>query len=89
MFNGDKGRLELEVAENTYRLPIKKGGDTAGVTHGEKALPGEGHQRITLHPMWEKPVEVPFVKGTGGHGELFAAFRLPCAPKQEGLGACS
>ncbi|KAI9631781.1 oxidoreductase [Dioszegia hungarica] len=68
MFNGDKGRLELEVVENSHRHPISKGGDTAGVTHGEKALPNEGHQRIILHPLWETAQEVPFTKGEGGHG---------------------
>lgn len=70
MFNGDKGRLELEVVENSHRLPIVKGGNTAGVTHGEQALPNEGHQKITLHPLWETAVDVPFTKGEGGHGEL-------------------
>jgi hypothetical protein len=76
MFNGDKGRLELEVVETTHRNPIAKGGNTAGVTHGEQALPNEGHQRIILHPLWETPQEVPFTKGEGGHGELSAPSNL-------------
>lgn len=68
MFNGDKGRLELEVVENSFRKPIIKGGSTAGVTHGEKALPNEGHQKIILHPLWEEAREVPYTIGVGGHG---------------------
>ena len=68
MFNGDQGRLELEVVENAYRKPIPKGGDTSGVTHGEKALPNEGHQKITLHRLWNEREDVPFTIGKGGHG---------------------
>lgn len=68
MFNGDKGRLELEVVENAFRKPIVKGGSTDGVTHGEKALPNEGNQKIILHPLWEEAQNVPFEIGVGGHG---------------------
>lgn len=68
MFNGDQGRLELEVVENAYRKPIPKGGDTAGVTHGEQALPNEGQQKITLQRLWEEKQDVPFTIGKGGHG---------------------
>lgn len=68
MFNGDKGRLELEVVENSHRQPIMKGGNTAGVTHGETALPNEGHQKITLQPLWGTAQDVPFTIGKGGHG---------------------
>lgn len=68
MFNGTKGRLELEVVETQYRKPVKKGGNSEGVIHGEKELPNEGHKKITLHPLWETPQDVPFAIGVGGHG---------------------
>ena len=84
MFNGDKGRLELEVVESTHRNPQVKGeqacireqlmltmtlgGDAAGVVHGEQALPSEGHKKITLQELWKTPVDVPFAEASGGHG---------------------
>jgi hypothetical protein len=77
MFNGDQGRLELEVVESSHRTPIVKGGDTSGATHGEKALPNEGHQKITLQQLWKTKEDVPFKSGTGGHGKLsFSVVRL-------------
>lgn len=69
MFNGDQGRLELEVVESSHRTPMNKGGSTAGATHGEKALPNEGHKKITLQRLWKTKEDVPFVEGTGGHGQ--------------------
>jgi hypothetical protein len=73
MFNGDQGRLELEVVESSHRTPIVKGGDTSGATHGEKALPNEGHQKITLQQLWKTKEDVPFKSGTGGHGKLLSS----------------
>jgi hypothetical protein len=68
MINGDKGRLELEVVESSFRLPKGKGEDAAGAVHGEAELPNAGHQRITLHPLWQTAQDVPFESGVGGHG---------------------
>ena len=70
MFNGDKGRLELEVVETSHRVPAKKGGSGEGLVHGEKELPNVGHKKITLQPLWGVAEDVPFEEGTGGHGEL-------------------
>ena len=72
MFNGDKGRLELEVVESAFRLPKIKGGAgaTQGMVHGEEALPNEGSSKITLHPLWSTAQDVPFEVGVGGHGTL-------------------
>jgi hypothetical protein len=69
MFNGDKGRLELEVVESAYREPKVKGAGADGVVHGEKELPQEGRTSIILHPLWSKPEEVPFEVRKGGHGK--------------------
>ncbi|KAK8858414.1 hypothetical protein IAR55_002641 [Kwoniella newhampshirensis] len=68
MFNGDKGRLELEVVENSHREPGKKGGNAEGVVHGEKALPNEGKAKITLQQLWKEKEDVPYIWATGGHG---------------------
>lgn len=75
MFNGDQGRLELEVVESSHRTPMNKGGETSGATHGEKALPNEGHKKITLQQLWKTKEDVPFVEGTGGHGTCISAVR--------------
>jgi len=76
MFNGDKGRLELEVVESAFRLPKSRGGATEGLVHGEKALPNEGSSKITLHPLWSTAQDVPFDIGVGGHG---ASPLPPCS----------
>jgi len=66
MFNGDQGRLELEVVESTHRTLSK--GDSKGLVHGEKALPNEGGAKITLQKLWGTPESIPFEVGVGGHG---------------------
>ncbi len=68
MFNGDKGRLELEVVESAFRLPKTRGGASEGLVHGEKSLPNEGSSKITLQPLWGTAENVPFEIGIGGHG---------------------
>ena len=78
MFNGDKGRLELEVVESAFRLPKTKGGATEGLVHGEKALPNEGSSKITLHPLWSTAQDVPFEIGVGGHGESIRPYHHCC-----------
>lgn len=67
MFNGSRGRLELEVVESEFRLP---GGPkiTGGMVHGTEALANAGGARISVHPLWEKPHEVPVVYEHAGHG---------------------
>jgi hypothetical protein len=83
-----KGRLELEVVETRFRTPQLKGQTPEGVIHGETALPNEGQSKITLHPLWEEPKEVPFVLGRGGHGggdermlnQIFVSLLLPFPP---------
>ncbi|CBF78965.1 hypothetical protein AN7156.2 [Aspergillus nidulans FGSC A4] len=58
MFNGSKGRLEVEVVEQSY---VNSG--------GEQALEGAlESQSIVLRPMFGKPVQIEIPKGSGGHG---------------------
>lgn len=57
-FAGSKGRLEVEVVEQSY---VNSG--------GEQGLEGAlESRRILLRPMFDKPVEVEVPTGTGGHG---------------------
>ncbi|KAJ9130354.1 NAD-binding Rossmann fold oxidoreductase family protein [Coniochaeta hoffmannii] len=57
-FNGTKGRLEVEIVENSY---VNSG--------GEPGMEGSlDSKRILLRPMFEKPIEVDIEEGAGGHG---------------------
>ncbi|KAL5340940.1 hypothetical protein BJX70DRAFT_406683 [Aspergillus crustosus] len=58
MFNGSKGRLEVEVVEQSY---VNSG--------GEQALEGALESKsILLRPLSGKPVQIDIPEGTGGHG---------------------
>src|SRR5262249_57695470 len=54
-FNGDRGRLELEVVERSH---------VSGSGGGEGAR--ETGERLVLQPHWEKAREVPIEGATGG-----------------------
>lgn len=57
-FNGSKGRLEMNIVEQSY---VNSGGD--------KALEGALKDKtITVYPMWKPPYEVEVEEGQGGHG---------------------
>ena len=58
VFNGSKGRLEVNVTEKSY---INAGGEKGE----EGALTGK---KITMHPMFGKPYVIDFEEGKGGHG---------------------
>jgi predicted dehydrogenase len=58
VFNGSKGRLEVNVTEKSY---INAGGEKGD----EGALTGKS---IMLKPMFGKPYEIKFDEGKGGHG---------------------
>lgn len=57
-FNGTQGRLELDVLEQSY---VNSGGEQAQ----EGAV---AHTKVTVHPMFAPPFEVPITEGEGGHG---------------------
>ncbi|MEO3817481.1 Gfo/Idh/MocA family oxidoreductase [Plantactinospora sp. B24E8] len=69
MFNGSRGRLELEVVENDF-VSRRAAGELKGAAlHGTEAAVEEGHARLTVHPFWERSREVPVTGYTrGGHG---------------------
>ncbi|GIP37572.1 dehydrogenase [Paenibacillus sp. J31TS4] len=58
VFNGTKGRLEVNVVEQPY---VNSGGDKAQ----EGALKSK---RITVHPMFAEPYSVAIEERPGGHG---------------------
>ncbi|HPN84517.1 MAG TPA: Gfo/Idh/MocA family oxidoreductase [Victivallales bacterium] len=70
-FNGDKGRMEMEVIEKSY---VNAGGDR----NMEGAVKGK---KLIVYPMFDKPYSIPLPDVKGGHGggdiimaeEIFAA----------------
>jgi len=67
MFNGSKGRLELEVVESAFREP-RDPKITGGVIHGKEASANAGGAKIIVHPLWSRPREVPVAYTHAGHG---------------------
>lgn len=58
VFNGSKGRMELDVLEQSY---VNAGGD--------KDIEGAtAYTKITIFPMFAAPFDVPIEEGKGGHG---------------------
>ena len=57
-FNGSKGRMELEVYENSY---VNSGGEKSG----EGAVKSK---KIMVHPMFGASYEVEIPTAEGGHG---------------------
>ncbi|MGA5298326.1 Gfo/Idh/MocA family protein [Nucisporomicrobium flavum] len=69
MVNGSRGRLELEVVESDHVSPAAAGELKGAAVHGVTGNPERGHARLTLHPFWEPPREVPLPeRPRGGHG---------------------
>ncbi|KIK62937.1 hypothetical protein GYMLUDRAFT_41216 [Collybiopsis luxurians FD-317 M1] len=72
MFNGSRGRLELNVCESEYRSPVTAKDDDingkGGLIHGTGSLPHVGPTSVTLHPLWEKPVMLDIEVDHGSHG---------------------
>lgn len=58
VFNGSKGRIEVNVVEKSY---VNAGGDKSleGAVEGEKVI---------VFPMFDEPYTVKIEKGVGGHG---------------------
>jgi predicted dehydrogenase len=68
MFNGGKGRLELEVVENDHVAP-RSGGLKWASLHGVEAAAEDGWSRLRVCPFWRRPYEVDLGEQTReGHG---------------------
>jgi predicted dehydrogenase len=70
MFNGSRGRLELEVVENDHVIPGTVGKlAPGGALHGVEAATEHGWTRLMLRPFWRPPYEVEVPGYTReGHG---------------------
>src|SRR5581483_9836199 len=85
MFNGSRGRLELEVVESDHVAPAAAGG-----LQGAAAAAEDGGVRLRVCPYWRPPheVEVPgYVRE--GHGgadrRMVAALFGPAAGEPDPL----
>ena len=68
MFNGSKGRLELEVVENDHVAP-RSGGLKWAQLHGVEAAAEDGWARLRVCPFWRRPYDVDLGDHTReGHG---------------------
>lgn len=68
MFNGDRGRLELEVEESTWAMPRRRVESSRGALHGDLAAPTAGRTSITLRPLWAPPIDHTVDHDHAGHG---------------------
>jgi predicted dehydrogenase len=69
MFNGTRGRLELEVEESAWQRPQSKLTSEKGAVHGDTAAENAGSARILLRPLWQPPREVEIPEfDHAGHG---------------------
>ncbi|GIH14056.1 Gfo/Idh/MocA family oxidoreductase [Rugosimonospora africana] len=68
MFNGSRGRVELEVEESTWTRPHERVESGRGQVHGHLAAPTAGQTRITLRPLWAPPVDMTVDHDHAGHG---------------------
>jgi predicted dehydrogenase len=68
MFNGSRGRLELEVVENDHVSP--GGAAVAGASlHGAEEAPERGGASLRVRPHWAPPRDVALPpEDRGGHG---------------------
>jgi predicted dehydrogenase len=95
MFNGSRGRLELEVVENDHVAPGAGARVPGAALHGAEAAAEQGSARLRVCPFWRPPyeVEVPdhVREGHGGAdarmlAALFAADGDRADPLGRGAG---
>ncbi|KAI0088397.1 NAD(P)-binding protein [Irpex rosettiformis] len=67
MFNGDQGRLELEVVESQFR-ETSDPQLTGGQIHGKAALPNPGEATIKVQNLWKRSELIPVKYEHGEHG---------------------
>ncbi|KAL1880542.1 hypothetical protein VTK73DRAFT_5555 [Phialemonium thermophilum] len=70
VFNGSKGRLEINVVESGYAAdgePGQKKGHAASPQR-DYIQPGVEQTKIVVYPLFAEPYVVDVVKGEGGHG---------------------
>ncbi|MEQ7125150.1 Gfo/Idh/MocA family oxidoreductase [Actinopolymorpha sp. B11F2] len=67
MFNGTKGRLELNVEERSYVSGTAQDPNKPGAGAAKKAPPIDRAQ-LMIRPLWDVPRPVEVEEGAGGHG---------------------
>jgi predicted dehydrogenase len=67
MFNGTKGRLELNVEERSYVSGTAQDPNKPGTGAAKKAPPIDRAQ-LMIRPLWDVPQPVEVEEGAGGHG---------------------
>ncbi|WP_432970813.1 Gfo/Idh/MocA family oxidoreductase [Dactylosporangium sp. CA-233914] len=86
MFNGTRGRLELEVEEAAWTRPAQQVESARGSVHGDLAADTAGGARIVVRPLWQPPEEVKVPAfdhaGHGGGDQRMLAALLDHAPEQ-------
>jgi predicted dehydrogenase len=69
MFNGSRGRLELEVVESDHVAPGAAGGVKGASLHGAEAAEQPGWVRLRVCPYWRPPRDIDVAGHTReGHG---------------------
>jgi len=70
MFNGTKGRLELDVEERSYVSGSRHDPNKPDPNDEEEqaSRPPIDRARLTLRPLWEVPRPIQVEQGSGGHG---------------------
>jgi predicted dehydrogenase len=80
MFNGSKGRLELEIVESDQVDPANAGAIKGAALHGVEAAPEHGSVSLTVRKLWAPPapVELPTYDrhGHGGADKRMTAVLL-------------
>ncbi|GAB3409096.1 Gfo/Idh/MocA family oxidoreductase [Flindersiella endophytica] len=66
MFNGTKGRLELNVEERSYVSGSRN--DPNKSEEAAKKRPPIDQAQLVLRPLWDVPEVVEVEQGSGGHG---------------------
>lgn len=69
VFNGTKGRIEINVVEGQY-IPggERVTNDEPSPVEAKYIQGGVAKKTITVHPMFDEPYSVPIPEGKGGHG---------------------
>ncbi|MBN2625327.1 MAG: Gfo/Idh/MocA family oxidoreductase [Spirochaetales bacterium] len=67
-FNGTKGRLEIEIVESGYVSSSKFDENNPDFNMITDQKPDELSEKITLQKLWEKPQNITWDEGAGGHG---------------------
>ena len=66
MFNGTKGRIELDVEERSYVSGAAEDPNKPGTM--KKDAPPIDRATLTVRPLWDIPRRVEVEEGSGGHG---------------------